>query len=86
MGPPRSLSPETAQRAVAVARALVGAARSATLYSPEHPATRAAITRLSNAVGAATSGDFIELGVAPDTLLVDGEAVATEGIVAEAAS
>src|SRR5687768_14685608 len=86
MGAPRSLSPETAQRAAAVARALVGAARNAALYSPDHPAARAAITRLSKAVADATSGDFITLGVAPDALLVDGEPVGTDGIVAEAAA
>lgn len=86
MGAPRSLSPETAQRAAAVARALVGAARNAALYSPDHPAARAALTRLSNAIAGATSGDFITLGVAPDALLVDGEPVATDGIVAEAAA
>lgn len=86
MGAPRSLSPETAQRAVAVARSLVGAARSAALYSPEHPAARAAVTRLSKAVAAAASGDFIELGIAPDTLLVDGEPVGSDGIVTEAAA
>lgn len=89
MAGPRSVSPEVAQRAAAVARALVGAARNAALYSPNHPATRAAVERLSAAIAAATSGDFLTLGIAPDTLLVDGEPIAAPGepgIVHEAAS
>lgn len=89
MAAPRSLSPETAQRAAGVARALVGAARAAALYSADHPAARAAVDRLSAAVSAATSGEFLTLGVAPDTLLVDGEPIAPggePGIVGEAAA
>lgn len=89
MARPGSVSPEVAQRATAVARALVGAARTAALYSPEHPAAHAAVERLSMAVAQAASGDFITFGIAPDTLLVDGEPVAPpgeDGIVHEAAS
>ncbi|MEX2273223.1 MAG: HEAT repeat domain-containing protein [Vicinamibacterales bacterium] len=86
MAAPRSLLPETAQRAAAVARTLVGAARSAALYSPDHPAARSAISRLSAAIADAASGDVVTLGVAPDALLVDGMPVATDGIVAEAAA
>lgn len=86
MAAPRSVSPETAQRAAAVARTLVGAARNAALYSPDHPAARAAITRFAGAIASATAGDFITLGIAPDALLVDGEPVAAEGVVAEAAA
>ena len=89
MAAPRSVSPEIAQRATGVARALVGAARAAALYSPDHPAARAAVERLSAAIATATSGEFLTLGIAPDTLLVDGEPIAAggeSGIVAEAAS
>src|SRR5687768_12183375 len=66
MAAPGSLSPETAQRAVAVARTLVSAARNAALYSPDHPAARAATTRFGNAVGTATGGDFITIGIAAE--------------------
>lgn len=89
MAGPGSVSPETAQRASAVARALVGAARNAALYTSEHPAARAAVERLARAVTEATRGEFLELGVAPDTLLVDGEPIAAAGepgIVSEAAA
>jgi hypothetical protein len=86
MAAPRSVSPETAQRAAALARTLVGAARNAALYSPDHPAARAAITRFAAAIASATGGDFITLGIAPDALLVDGEPVGAEGVVAEAAA
>ena len=89
MAGPGSVTPEIAQRAAAVARALVGAARNAALYSPDHPAARAALDRLSMAISHATNGSFLEMGVAPDTLLVDGEPIAPSGeggIVSEAAA
>lgn len=87
MAAPRSVSPELVQRASAVARSLVGAARTAALYSPDHPAARAAVTRLSAAVAEAAGGDFLTMGVAPDTLLIDGEPIADRaGVVAEAAA
>ena len=89
MAGPGSVSPDLARRATAVARALVGAARNAALYSPDHPAARAAVTRLSAAIADATTGEFLTLGIAPDNLLIDGEPIATgndPGIVAEAAA
>src|SRR5687768_18076511 len=89
MAAPKSVSPEIAQRAAAVARALVGAARNAALYSADHPAARSAVDRLSTAIADATRGEFLTLGIAPDTLLVDGEPIAQAGepgIVGEAAA
>ena len=88
MAGPGSVSPETAQRATAVARALVGAARNASLYSADHPAARAAVERLAKAIGEATSGSFLTLGIAPDTLLIDGEPLTQgdTGIISEAAA
>ncbi len=74
------------ERAVAVSRALVGAARNAALYTPDHPAAQAAVTRLSAAITDATGGDCLTLGIAPDTLLIDGEPIGSDGIVAEAAA
>src|SRR5688500_15664857 len=89
MAAPRSVPTEIVLRAAAVARGLVGAARAASLYSVDHPAARAAVSRLSAAIAEATGGDFLTFGVAPDALLVDGELIAPEsgaGIVTEAAA
>lgn len=89
MAGPRSLSPELAARAVAIARTLVGAARSAALYPASHPTTRGALARLSDAIAEAALDGPLTLGVAPDMLLIDGEPVepgALSGIVAEAAA
>lgn len=86
------VDPGIVQRAAAVARGLVGAARAATLYSPDHPAAQTAVARLAGAVREATTGDFLTLGVAPDALLLDGEPITPDGlgggagIVAEAAA
>ena len=89
MAAPRSVPPEIVLRAAAVARGLVGAARAASLYSVDHPAAKAAVSRLSEAIAEATGGDFVTFGIAPDALLIDGEPIAPEsgaGIVAEAAA
>lgn len=89
MAGPRSIQPELAGRAAAVARSLVSAARTAALYSPGHPAARAAVSRLSKSIADAAASGFLTLGIAPDTLLVDGESIADAGgagIVAEAAA
>lgn len=87
MAGPRSLSPELAARAIAIARNLVGAARTAALYSPGHPAARAAVTRLSDAIAEAAAPGALTLGVAPDMLLIEGEPVGPDvGIAAEAAA
>lgn len=87
MAGPRSLSPELAARAVAIARNLVGAARTAALYSPGHPAARAAVSRLSDVIADAAGHGALTLGVAPDMLLIEGEPVSADaGIAAEAAA
>lgn len=83
--------PGIVQRAAAVARSLVGATRAATLYSPDHPAARSATARLARAIAEATTGDVLTLGIAPDTLLLDGDPIAAEmsggaAVVAEAAA
>jgi len=81
------LSPEVSRGVTAVARGLVAAARAAALYPPEHPAAQAALGRLQRSLREATSGVPFSLGVAPDTLLVEGVSVpAREGPVAEAAA
>src|SRR5690606_40578585 len=57
------------------------------LYSPGHPAARAAVSRLAEAITAGTAAGPLTLGVTPDTLMIDGESIAASqsaGIVAEA--
>lgn len=81
------LSPEVSRGVTAVARGLVAAARAAALYPPEHPAAQAALGRFEKSLREATAGTPYSLGVAPDTLLIEGvSAAAREGPIAEAAA
>src|SRR5688572_9114829 len=81
------LSPELSRRVSVVARALVAAARSWSLYPVEHPAVRAAVERLGAALRDASAGGVFVFAVTPDTLLVDGLSASTrEGAIAEAAA
>ena len=80
------LSPELARNVRDVARTLVAAARSRTMYPPEHPAVTASLDRLQVAVSQATADGALTIGVTPDTLLVEGIPAAREpGPVADAA-
>jgi HEAT repeat protein len=79
------LSPELSRSVSALARALVAAGRSWSLYPPDHPAVRTSIDRLRTALAALASGRIITFGVTPETLLIEGLAVESEGAVAEAA-
>ena len=79
------LSPDLSRSVSALARALVAAARSWSLYPGEHPAVRASVDRLRAALASAISGQALSFGVTPDTLLVQGVAVTAEGPVGEAA-
>src|SRR5687768_2625758 len=81
------LSPELSGAVSALARALVAAARTWTLYPPEHPAVRSAIERLGHTLLDATGRLPFSFGVTPDTLLVDGVPATTRdgGPIAEAA-
>ena len=82
-----TLSPEVSRSVSALARSLVAAARGWALYPPEHPALRATLERLRNAVFEASGGQVFAFGVTPDTLLVAGLTVGGRDIstVAEAA-
>lgn len=80
------LSPELAQGVSALARSLVAAARSWTLYPREHPAVQTSLDRLRGAIREAARGGPISLGVTPDTLLVAGAALDTRGPVSDAAA
>ncbi len=81
------LSPELSRGVSALARALVAAARSWSLYPPDHPAVSTSIDRLRVSLREASGGQPLSLGVTPDALLIDGIPVAPgAGPVADAAT
>src|SRR3982751_3115511 len=82
-----TLSPEVSRSVSALARSLVAAARGWALYPADHPALRASLERLRNAVVEASGGQVFSFGVTPDTLLVGGRSAAGRdtSTVAEAA-
>ncbi len=73
------LSPELRQRVERLAQALLSARRALTLYPSDHPAARAGLDRLHDAVAEATGGVGLTLGVTPTTLLVAGAPAADHG-------
>jgi hypothetical protein len=68
------LSPELARGLQQLARALLIAARSWTLYPPEHPTVGISVTRLGAAIRESSLGAIFAIGVTPDTLMVEGTA------------
>ncbi len=82
-----TLSPELSRSVLALARALVAAARSWALYPPEHPAVRGSLDRLRDAIGDTNGGQIFSFGVTPDALIVGGVPVdgRETGTIAEAA-
>src|SRR5262245_11897268 len=82
----QALPPELCWNVVSVARALLAAARSWTLYTPDHPSLGASIDRLHSAIAAASAGGAFSFGVTPTDLLVEGIPVPGEAVVSEAAA
>ena len=80
------LSPELSRSVLALARALVAAARSWALYPPDHPAVSTSVDRLRTVLAGATAGHPFVFGVTPDTLLIGGSPAGTDGPVSEAAA
>ncbi|HVC19108.1 MAG TPA: HEAT repeat domain-containing protein [Vicinamibacterales bacterium] len=81
------LSPELARGVSSFARALIAAARTWTLYPPEHPAVGAAVDRLAEAIAQVTAGAIFSIAATPDALLVEGAAPAGRELhVADAAA
>jgi HEAT repeat protein len=80
------LSPELSRSVLALARALVAAARSWALYPPDHPAVRMSVERLRTALAGATAGQVVSFGVTPETLLIGGSPAGADGPVSEAAA
>jgi HEAT repeat protein len=70
-----------------MARALLTAVRSWTLYPPEHPAVRASVDRFADAIRDSMSAGAFAIGVTPETLLVEGAAAdAGQAGIADAAA
>ena len=81
------LPPELSRSVSALARSLVAAARTWTLYPPDHPAVRASVERFGKTINEAGKQQMFGFGVTPETLLLQGApAAAAEGAVAEAAA
>jgi hypothetical protein len=81
------LSPELARGVTAIARALISAARSWTMYPPDHPVVSGAVGRLKLAVTDVATGGIFSMGVTPDTLLIEGISLASpDKLVGEAAA
>ena len=66
------LSPELARGVLQLARALMAAARTWTMYPPEHPAVAQSLARLAEAVRDTSNGGIFSIGITPDTLLIEG--------------
>ena len=77
---PAPLSPDAAARLTAFARACKGAARTVSLYPPEHPAIGDALERLARTAAAATESGPLSIMVLPGNLLVGGRATARPDI------
>jgi HEAT repeat protein len=66
------LSPEVAGTLSRLARALLVAVRNWTLYPPDHPSAASSLARLAETIDRQILGPAFSIGVAPDTLFVDG--------------
>jgi hypothetical protein len=55
------------------------------MYPRDHPTVQAAVVRLSEAIAADAAGTGCSIGVAPHTLLVEGEPLPSSQVVVEAA-
>ena len=81
------LPPELSRSVSALARSLVAAARTWTLYPSDHPAVRASVERFGRTINDASQQQAFGFGVTPETLLLHGTPAATDqGAVAEAAA
>jgi HEAT repeats len=81
------LSPELTRSVLQLARALLTATRTWTLYPPEHPAVTASVSRLTDALRETSLGTAFSLGITPDTLMIEGSAAdASQTGIAEAAA
>jgi hypothetical protein len=70
------MSADLAARVTAFARACKAAVRTVALYPGEHPAVGTALAAVTAASEAATSKTLLQLAVRPDSLTIDGRAMA----------
>jgi hypothetical protein len=75
---------DVARDVLAFVRTLVTAARSQQMYSSDHPTAVQATERCRDAVGAVASHEGLQLGITPETLLVNGTPLAPDPRVREA--
>ncbi len=81
------LSPELGRGLLQLARALLVAARNATLYPEGHPTFDASVGRLVDAIRQSSLGAVFSIGITPETLLVEGaSADRAQAGIAEAAA
>lgn len=82
-----SSPPDLSRSVSSLARSLVAAARTWTLYPPDHPAVRAGVQRFARTLEDTCGGQPLALGVTPETLLLGGlPAPKADGPIAEAAA
>jgi hypothetical protein len=80
------LSPELARGVLQLAQAVVGAARTRTLYPTEHPSVALSARRLSETIATAFGSAIISISITPDTLLIEGaSADRTQQAISDAA-
>jgi len=80
------LSPELARGVLQLAQAVVGAARTRTLYPTEHPSVALSAGRLSETIATAFGSAIISISITPDTLLIEGAAAdRTQQAISDAA-
>ena len=72
---PEPMAADAANRLVEFARSCKAAIRIVSMYPPSHPNIQSALTRMTAAGSAATSGGPMALGVMPDSLLMNGRAL-----------
>lgn len=82
---PPTVPPHVAADVATFARVLVAAARTWQMYSAQHPASSAALRRLSKSIDALRAYEGLTVGVTPKRFLVNGDVLAADGRVAEAA-
>src|SRR5581483_7599838 len=81
------LSPELSRGLLQLARALVVAARTWTLYPTEHPTVGSSVKRLAEAIQQSSLGALFSIGVTPETLMIEATpADPSQAGIAEAAA
>ncbi|MCX6552131.1 MAG: hypothetical protein NTY02_14215, partial [Acidobacteria bacterium] len=83
---PIYVPPDVIRDVTAFARTLMAAVKARQLYSPDHPNAAAAAGRVQAEMETLTSHRDLQVGVSPDTLLINGEPLPADRRIAEAAA